>query len=116
MTFSKNNKFSKGRPAGSKNKKTLLIESIINQYADEALEVVLSIMRNENGDTHQSTRLAAANSILDRLMGKAASGISEQSIEPNDDSKIRELLVSVLTKDELEQYFKITEKLEQAGK
>jgi predicted ArsR family transcriptional regulator len=56
-----------GRPKGAYNKATVDIREAAQQYTQEALETLLSVMRE--GDT-SSARAAAANSVLDRGHGK----------------------------------------------
>ena len=57
-----------GRKVGSISKITTPVRELASQYSDEALEVLVSIMRDE--DIDPNARLIAAREIMDRAHGK----------------------------------------------
>lgn len=57
-----------GRAKGTPNKITSEIKAIAQQYGQEAIETIVSIMTN--GESEQA-RLAASKELLDRAYGKA---------------------------------------------
>ena len=59
-----------GRKAGTPNKSTSSIKETAGAYSSEAVLVLVDLMRDES--TPPPTRLAAANSLLDRAHGKPA--------------------------------------------
>lgn len=58
-----------GRKAGSKNKATKDIKALAEPYGQEAIEVLVKLMRDAE---NEQTRRSAAEGILDRAYGKAA--------------------------------------------
>ena len=68
-----------GRPKGARNKATLAREAgaktiteLAQEKTENALEVLVSIMNDENAPA--TVRLSAANSVLDRAHGRPAPG------------------------------------------
>jgi len=65
-----------GRPKGAVNKATADIREAAQQYSDEALAVLAEVMKT--GDSAAS-RVAAANSILDRAHGKPRQSVEVEA-------------------------------------
>ncbi len=59
-----------GRKAGSPNKATASIREISRQYTDQAINALVAVLSND--DEPAAARVSAANSLLDRGYGKAA--------------------------------------------
>ncbi|WP_397586792.1 hypothetical protein [Sphingobium fuliginis] len=59
-----------GRKKGVPNKATRSIREIAREYTDEAINGLVAVLKNK--DEPAAARVAAANSILDRGYGKAA--------------------------------------------
>ncbi|WP_051542743.1 hypothetical protein [Thiothrix lacustris] len=57
-----------GRVAGTRNKATADVKAVAGIFTREALETLVEIMRD--GTAPHATRLSAANSLLDRAVGK----------------------------------------------
>lgn len=57
-----------GRPKGVPNKATADLKALAQPYTDEALRVIVSIMRKRKAQ--DNARLAAASAVLDRAYGK----------------------------------------------
>lgn len=57
-----------GRKVGTPNRATADIKAVTGAYTSEAVGVLVDLMRDET--TPPQTRLAAANSLLDRAHGK----------------------------------------------
>ena len=57
-----------GRKPGSANKTTQLSRQLAMPFADEAMQALVDVLRNP--ESPAQARIAAANSILDRALGK----------------------------------------------
>jgi hypothetical protein len=57
-----------GRIAGTPNKTTALARQLAMPFADEAIQTILDVMRDK--ESAAASRIAAANSLLDRAFGK----------------------------------------------
>jgi hypothetical protein len=57
-----------GRIAGTPNKTTALARQLATPFADEAIQTILDVMRDK--ESAAASRIAAANSLLDRAFGK----------------------------------------------
>ena len=60
-----------GRPRGSS-----AVQLKCLKFCDEAVDVLVDLMRQNSGDKSATLRLAAANAILDRGVGKAAQSVA----------------------------------------
>lgn len=70
----------KGRPAGVPNKANAELKAIAQEYTQESVDTLVSIMRN--GETPPPARVAAAREILDRGHGKAPQAITGEDGGP----------------------------------
>lgn len=70
-----------GRKAGTPNKATAEIKELARQYAPEALEALVNVIRSSDSD---AARVAAIREVLDRGYGK-----STQYIGGDEDSPLR---------------------------
>lgn len=61
-----------GRQKGTPNRSTAEVKSLAQQYGPEAIETLVSIMRDSENDT---ARIAASKEIMDRAYGKAAQAV-----------------------------------------
>jgi hypothetical protein len=66
-----------GRPKGAKNKLTLELADIAQEYTLEALNVLVEVMRNKK--TTPKVRIVAAAHILDRGWGKPVAFLQRES-------------------------------------
>lgn len=63
-----------GRPRGAPNKSNATLRDIARGYTQEAIDALVSILANE--DEPAAARVSAANALLDRGYGKAATVIN----------------------------------------
>lgn len=62
-----------GRPSGAVNKATASIRDAAQEYSEEALAVLVSVMNTTTESA--AARVAAANSVLDRAHGKPTQSV-----------------------------------------
>jgi hypothetical protein len=62
-----------GRQKGTPNKATREVKAIAQQYTEEAVEVLASVMRGSDSD---AAKVAAAKELLDRGHGKSAQPVA----------------------------------------
>lgn len=74
-----------GRKQGAPNKATASLKEFANQFTQEAVEFFVTVMRD--GEAPYQARVAAANGILDRALGKPAQALTgpegERLVPPN---------------------------------
>ena len=69
-----------GRQAGTPNKATADVKAVAATYTTSALETLAEIM--QDGTAPHSARVAAANALLDRAVGKPRQEIEHAGSEP----------------------------------
>lgn len=70
----------RGRPPGATNKQTLDVKELAQDFTEEAVLALASIMRQSDSD---ASRVAAIKELLDRGHGK-----SKQTVDANVDGKM----------------------------
>jgi hypothetical protein len=80
-----------GRKAGVKNKATRALKEIAREYSEEAIEILVSVMRDP--ETSPAVRVQAADKLLDRSHGRPTINIEppEINITPIPWDKLREI-------------------------
>lgn len=80
-----------GRKAGVKNKATRALKEIAREYSEEAIEILVSVMRDP--ETSAAVKVQAADKLLDRSHGRPAINIEppEINITPIPWDKLREI-------------------------
>lgn len=80
-----------GRKAGIKNKATRALKEIAREYSEEAIETLVSVMRDP--ETSAAVKVQAADKLLDRSHGRPAINIEppEINITPIPWDKLREI-------------------------
>lgn len=68
-----------GRPAGAVNKATDDLKALAREYTAEALEALVSVVRESDSD---AAKVSAANAILDRGYGKPSQVLSGDAQNP----------------------------------
>jgi hypothetical protein len=80
-----------GRKAGSKNKATRALKEIAREYSEEAIETLVSVMRDP--ETSAAVKVQAADKLLDRSHGRPTINVEppEINITPIPWDKLREI-------------------------
>jgi hypothetical protein len=71
----------KGRPTREMQCRELLAQ--IGEHGDEALAIIAEVMRNPRAGDAEEIRLKAANSILDRIIGKPTQSVAASILQRN---------------------------------
>ena len=71
----------KGRPTREMQCRELLAQ--IGEHGDEALAIIAEVMRNPRAGDAEEIRLKAANSILDRIVGKPTQSVAASILQRN---------------------------------
>ncbi len=80
MPFKEGKPKTGGRVAGTPNRATADVKALAGNYTAQALETLAEIM--QDGTAPHSARVAAANALLDRAVGKPRQEIEHAGSEP----------------------------------
>lgn len=85
-----------GRKKGTPNKVTAEIMQYTRQYTEDAVNALVTVMRNP--DSPPQARVSAANALLDRAYGKPSQHVLNETV---DDSPVNNIDFEALSDDQL---------------